>query len=147
MSDVIISITNRIARRPNGGYCDELLSAKQFAELSLGCTRVLEKLEPELRLCIELIKIVPFKYWLGGQLNGIWCYKYEARVILLIPDIQKFECSAQFGDNFHGRRCDLSETFFLSVMESIKTTLTSHQRNLRAKVASIEKLFPAETLT
>ncbi|MDB5265683.1 MAG: hypothetical protein JWM39_396 [Parcubacteria group bacterium] len=139
MSDVIISITNRIVQSPNGAYCDELISAQQLARLTSGCSRFLRALDPKLRLCVELIKIIPWKAW--GRECG-WYYKYDVKVVLTVPNVQKFECEFQFGTHVGGRERPLSEAFFLGVMESVQDTLADYQRNLRARVNLVQELLP-----
>jgi hypothetical protein len=139
MGDVIISITNRIVQRPNNGFCDELLNTEQLAALTSGCSRVLEALDPKLRLGVELIKITPWKAY-DGQ-HGRWYYRYDAKVVLAVPEVQKFECELQFGV---GPKEDLSGAFFLGAMESIRAKLSEYQRGLRAQVSRVQTVLPSE---
>jgi hypothetical protein len=139
MGDVIISITNRIFHKPNNGFCDELISAEQLAALTSGCSRVLAALNPKLRLGVELIKVTPWKA--HGRECG-WYYNYDVKVVFVVSSVQKFECELQFGTYADKRKGDLSQAFFLSVMQSIRAKLSEYQNSLRTQVSRVEDLLP-----
>lgn len=131
MSDQIISINSWVQDRSRAAGPGVRLSIEQLEGLMQGCVLIFEQLGPKLSMRVELIKIVPYKYY--GDDN----IKYDVRIIFALPvesgETQKLECEANIDLYRYPKNLDLNIQLHKKVIGSVAMKFKEYDNYLERK--------------